>query len=65
MDKYAYLNGGDLGHKPGVVERAKFQYSPLGEALKKHLKNMIKTIIISRMILGITSINTMRLVLIK
>ena len=65
LDKYAYLNGGDLGYKPGVVERAKFQYSPLGEALKKAFKNMIKTIMIWRMILGITSINTMHLVLIK
>ena len=42
LDKYTYLNGGDLGYKPGVVERAKFQYSPLGEALKKAFKKYDK-----------------------
>ena len=38
------MTGEDLGYKPGVVERAKFEYSPLGEALRKGLKNMIKSI---------------------
>ena len=38
MDKYEYLSGEDLGHKPGVVERAKFEYSPLGMILSKGLK---------------------------
>ena len=26
LDKYQYLSGEDLGYKPGVVERAKFEY---------------------------------------
>ena len=34
MDKYEYLTGEDLGHKPGVVEQAKFEYSPLGKVFK-------------------------------
>ena len=38
MDKYEYLTGEDLGYKPGVLEKAKFDYSPLGEALSKELK---------------------------
>ena len=38
------MTGEDLGYKPGVVERAKFEYSPLGEALRKGLKYMIKSI---------------------
>ena len=42
LDKYEYLSGEDLGHKPGVVERAKFEYSPLGMTLSKGLKKMIK-----------------------
>ena len=38
LDKYEYLTGEDLGYKPGVLEKAKFDYSPLGEALSKELK---------------------------
>ena len=30
LDKYEYLKGKDLGHKPSVFEKAKFEYSPLG-----------------------------------
>ena len=30
LDKYEYLTGEDLGHKPDVVQKAKFEYSPLG-----------------------------------
>ena len=35
LDKYEYLSGEYLGHKQGVLERAKFEYSPLGKALNK------------------------------
>ena len=35
LDKYEYLTGEDLGYKPGVVEKVKFEYSPLGEAFSK------------------------------
>ena len=28
-EKYEYLTGGDLGYKPKVLEKVKFQYSPL------------------------------------
>ena len=38
LNKYDYSTGEDLGYKPGVVEKVKFQYSPLGEALRKELK---------------------------
>ena len=38
MDKYEHLTGEDLGYKPGVAEKVKFEYSPLGEALNKGLK---------------------------
>ena len=34
LDKYEYLTGEDFGCKPGVVEKVKFEYSPLGEALR-------------------------------
>ena len=37
LDKYEYLTGEDLGYKPGVVEQAKFEYSPLGKVFNKGL----------------------------
>ena len=30
LEKYEYLTGEDLGHKPDVIRKAKFEYSPLG-----------------------------------
>ena len=38
MNKYEYLTGEDVGYKPEVLEKVKFQYSPLGEILNKILK---------------------------
>ena len=35
LDKYEYLTGEDLGYKPNVFEKAKFEYSPLGMSLNK------------------------------
>ena len=37
LDKYEYLTGEDLGYKLGVVEQAKFEYSPLGKVFIKGL----------------------------
>ena len=60
-----------LGNRPGVVKKVKFEYSPLGKALKKELKKMIKPIRLLNMtmiwciILCITLINIVCLVLIK
>ena len=31
LDKYKYLTGKHLGYNPSVIEKAKFEYSPLGE----------------------------------
>ena len=42
MDKYKYLIGENLGYKPGVVERAKFKYSPLGKVFNKGLEKADK-----------------------
>ena len=38
LGKYEYLTGEDLGYKPDVIQRAKFEYSPLGEAFNKVFK---------------------------
>ena len=37
LDKYEYLIGEDLGYKPDVVKKAKFEYSPLGQVFNKGL----------------------------
>ena len=34
-DKYEYLTGEDLSYKPGTVEQAKYDYSPLNIFLIK------------------------------
>ena len=39
LDKYKYLTHEDLGHKPSIFEKAKFEYSPLGISLSEALKN--------------------------
>ena len=45
LDKYEYLTGEDLGLKPSTVEKAKFEYSPLGMSLNKtFLKNDVKSV---------------------
>ena len=38
LDKYEYLIGQDLGYKSSVVEKARFDYSPLSKFLNKGLK---------------------------
>ena len=35
LEKYEYLTGEDLGHRPSVLEKTKFEYSPLGMSLGK------------------------------
>ena len=37
LKKYEYLTGEDLGHKPDVVQKAKFEYSPLGKVFNRGL----------------------------
>ena len=38
LDKNECLTGEDLGYKPDVVQKAKFEYSPLGQVFNKGLK---------------------------
>ena len=35
LDKYEYLTGEDLGYRPDPVQKAKFEYSPLGQVFNK------------------------------
>ena len=39
MEKYEYLTGEDLGHKPSVSEKATFEYSPLDMILTNNTEN--------------------------
>ena len=38
LEKYEYLTGEDLGYKSDAVQRAKFEYSPLGQVFNKGLE---------------------------
>ena len=38
LEKYEYLTGEDLGHRSSVLEKTKFEYSPLGMLLSKSFK---------------------------
>ena len=38
LEKYEYLTGEDLGHRPSALEKAKLEYSPLGISLSKSFK---------------------------
>ena len=37
LEKYEYLTGEDLGYKPDVIQKAKFEYSPLVKFFDKGL----------------------------
>ena len=39
-----WWTGENLGYKPSIVEQAKYEHSPLGKALSKGLKKVIKLI---------------------
>ena len=41
IEKYKYLTGEDLGHRPSGLEETKFEYYPLGAVLSDHVKNKI------------------------
>ena len=45
LEKYEYLTGEDLGHRPKVLAENKFEYSPLGMSLSKSLKKIMLKIL--------------------
>ena len=57
LEKYEYLTGEDLGYKPSVLEKTKFEYSPLGMSLTKSFKKkvMLKILKTERVILIMTA----------
>ena len=38
LEEYEYLTGEDLGHRPSVLEKTKFEYSPLDMSPSKSFK---------------------------
>ena len=43
LDKYENLTKKDLNYKPDPIQKAKFEYSPLGQVFNKGLKNYEKS----------------------
>ena len=43
LEKYEYLTGEDLGHRPSVLEKTKFEYSPLDAVLANNIKKKTNT----------------------
>ena len=37
LEKFEYLTGENLGHRPSALEKTKFEYSPLGNVFTKGL----------------------------
>ena len=44
LEKYEYLTDEDLGYKPDVIQKAKFEYSPLGKVFNKGLDESDKKV---------------------
>ena len=42
LDKYEYLTGEDVRYRPDFVQKAKFEYSPLGQVFNKGLDSSEK-----------------------
>ena len=43
LNKYEYLTNKDLGYKPDPLQKAKFEYSPLGQVFNKGLDSSEKS----------------------
>ena len=43
LEKYEYLTGEDLGHRPSVLQKTKFEYPPLGAVLSDNVKKNTNT----------------------
>ena len=43
LEKYEYLTGEDLRHRPSVLVKSKFEYSPLGAVLSNNVKKKTNT----------------------
>ena len=65
FDKHEYLTGEDLQYKPGVVEQAKLEYSPLGKVFNKGLEKEDKKEVLFKRLKNIEGKNEEQLETIK
>ena len=65
LEKYQYLTGENLGYKPDVVQKAKFQYFPLGQVFNKGLDVSEKNEALLKRIKSIEGKNEQQLDLIR
>ena len=57
LEKYEYLTGEDLGHRPSMFEKTKFEYSPSGVSLNKSFKKDIAKILQIKRVILIMMVN--------
>ena len=43
LEKYEYLKGKISGHRPSIIEKTMFEYSPLGAVLVNNIKKKTNT----------------------
>ena len=43
LEKYEYLTGEDIGHRPRLLEKTTFEYSSLGVVLAENVKKKTNT----------------------
>ena len=65
LEKYENLTGEDLGYKPDVIQKAKFEYSPLGKVFNKGLDESDKKEGLLKRLKNIESKNEQQLEAIK
>ena len=65
LEKYEYLTGEDLGYKPDVVQKAKFEYSPLVQVFNKGLDASVKKEGLSKRLKNIGGRNEQQLEVIR
>ena len=65
LDKYEYLTGEDLGYKPDSVEKAKFEYSPLGKVFTAGLNKEDKNEGVLKRLKNIEDKNKKQLITVK
>ena len=65
LEKYDYLAGKDLGYKPDVIEKAKFEYSPLGKVFNKGLDESDKKEVLLKRLKNIEGKNEEQLKMIE
>ena len=65
LEKYEYLTGENVGYKPDVIQKAKFEYSPLDKVFNKGLDESDKKEGLRKKLKNIEGKNEQQLVAIR